>query len=332
MSVSHRLWFCARVAAWLLIALVDSSSACQGDEPARLSGTLYASVFKVMPVGGDNKPRQVIAVDVATGKYRDIGCEGIAPRVEPDAQLVASWKIGPQLVPNRDDRADEVSIHDLTGKSEPFIVCQGSSVGGWVNGGKQLIVARMHHPSADNDNQWQYTNYLVHADGSASEELDMPKTDRILDCTPDGQWMLVFRGRGLWIKEAGEAKMKQIAGHTNSAFKGRLSPDGRQVSYVASSRLGDRVMIVNRDGTGAREIFKSEGVADPDDVCWSPDGRFIALSMFDWTLEGGRKILHGGEDHNCRIVFINVADKSQQVLQFEDLPLSEISDMDWQAK
>lgn len=320
-----------RFAGALLLAItLWPLAACRAGEPARLSGTLYASIFKRSTE--QEKPRQVIAIDLASGKFREIGCEGIAPRVEPDAQLVASWKIGPRIAPGSDERNDEVWIHDLSGKNDPFIVANGSGVGGWLNGGKQLIVVQSHHPTAESNNKWTYTNHLVHADGSANETFDMPKTDRIVDCTPDGQWMLVFRGRGLWLKEAGEANMKQIAGQTNSTYKGRFSPDGNRVAYVLSSTLGDRVMVANRDGTGAKEIFKGEGLAEPEDVCWSPDGKTIALSMFDWTLENGQKIRRSDQDCNYRIVLINVADKSQQLLQLPDLSLVEISEMDWQAK
>jgi len=60
------------------------------------------------------------------------------------------------------------------------------------------------------------------------------------------------------------------------ANRPRWSPDGRRVLYVD----GGHIYVVNRDGTGLKDLTPSEMMAD--EPVWSPDGRRIAFQRLIW--------------------------------------------------
>src|SRR5262249_15001255 len=157
-----------------------------------------------------------------------------------------------------------------------------------------------------------------------AEQLDLPITERVIDCTPDGQWMLIYSNIGLMMKEAGDTKKTRVSAIGHRTYKGRISPDGKQVVYLDSmQRDSDRLVIVNRDGSNPRVIYKSEGLAEPEEACWSPDGKHIAVALFDWTLEGGRKVMKAGEPNDSRLLVIDVDGKNPRTIRLEGVSLSE---------
>jgi hypothetical protein len=59
-------------------------------------------------------------------------------------------------------------------------------------------------------------------------------------------------------------------------------------------------------GENAREIMKDEGLASPSCAFWSPDGKQIAVILFDWELdENGKKVLRDAGAANFRIEVLN---------------------------
>lgn len=60
---------------------------------------------------------------------------------------------------------------------------------------------------------------------------------------------------------------------------GRISPDGRRISYW---RVGDRqsgVWIMDADGINPRRVFDATTGAIPGAPSWSPDSRAIAFTV-----------------------------------------------------
>jgi hypothetical protein len=56
------------------------------------------------------------------------------------------------------------------------------------------------------------------------------------------------------------------------------------------------------DGKNAREIVKEVGLASPAGACWSPDGKQLAVRLFDWEVdEKGEKFIANPETDNWRI-------------------------------
>ena len=55
------------------------------------------------------------------------------------------------------------------------------------------------------------------------------------------------------------------------------SPDGKRISYRASTDIGTQIFIMNRDGSNVRQITALPGGINS--YIWSPDGRYMALKL-----------------------------------------------------
>jgi TolB protein len=69
------------------------------------------------------------------------------------------------------------------------------------------------------------------------------------------------------------------------SFRPTWSPDGRQIAYVSDSdSYNPTVRLINRDGTGRRQISFGGSLTDAADaLSWSPDGTRLAVTAFNQT-------------------------------------------------
>lgn len=315
-GLSSRIVVLACVAAGSLAA-VD----CAAQDPQPLAGRLYMSVFKRLPPGPMRDARQIVVVDLGTGRYQEIGAPGIGPRVSPDGKQVAYWSFGGE------NESIQAWIKELGRNDEPRFLSYGQ-IAGWLNDGTELILNDGHRP--EGGNRWLYTNYRIDASGANRRDLELPPEVRVVDCTADGKWLLLSgverRQLHILAADGGEPRRVSLAAHR--AYAGRLSPDGKQVTYIASAKP-DRVVIVDRDGSNWREVFRGEGLTDPEELCWSPDGKRLAVVLFDWTEENGRRIMRSEDDHNYRVLIIDKDGKNRRPLLLEGLSVTGISGLDW---
>lgn len=72
----------------------------------------------------------------------------------------------------------------------------------------------------------------------------------------------------------------------------RFSPDGTKILYLhQTGKDGNSIWTVDIDGKNAKQIVKEVGLASPDGAFWSPDGKQIAVMMFNWQIdEKGQKV------------------------------------------
>jgi Tol biopolymer transport system component len=83
---------------------------------------------------------------------------------------------------------------------------------------------------------------------------------------------------------------------------GRISPDSESIAFrtVNGSPIGivprfsknkDRVNTMKLDGTGRNEVVREDPNGFPDAVCWSPDGKSLAVEINRWKeVPGGLSI------------------------------------------
>lgn len=69
------------------------------------------------------------------------------------------------------------------------------------------------------------------------------------------------------------------------SFRPTWSPDGSQIAYVSDSdSYNPTVRLINRDGTGRRQINFGGALTDAADaLSWSPDGTRLAITAFNQT-------------------------------------------------
>jgi Tol biopolymer transport system component len=315
---SSRIVVLACVAAGTLAA-VD----CAAQDPQPLAGRLYMSVFKRVPPEPMRKPRQIVVVDLATGRYEEVGAPGIGPRVSPDGKQIAYWTFGGE------NESFQAWIKELGRNDEPRFLSYGQ-ISGWANDGTELILNDGNRP--EGSDRWLYTNCRIDASGANRRDLKLPPETQVVDCTADGKWLLIYgleRGQ-LHLLAADGGEPTRVSLPVHRTYKGRFSPDGKQVTYVVSAKP-NRVVILNRDGSAWREVYRGNGLTDPKEVCWSPDGKHLAIVLFDWIEENGQRIISVAPEHdnNWRVLILDKGGKNPRPLLLEGLPVIEISGLDW---
>ena len=86
------------------------------------------------------------------------------------------------------------------------------------------------------------------------------------------------------------------------------------------------------DGKNAKEIVKEVGLASPDGAYWSPDGKQLAVILFNWELDAnGRKINRAGSDAaDYRIELMNADGTNRRPLTLQGAKFMFIESLgDW---
>ena len=97
----------------------------------------------------------------------------------------------------------------------------------------------------------------------------------------------------------------------------RFTPDGRSIAFQDSRLGGSNLWAVPLDGKGeAKPLTDFKGEAMDFSFVWSPDGKQLAVTMFDWTLnEQGRRTVGDPNDANFRIAIINADGSNRRELK-----------------
>ena len=85
------------------------------------------------------------------------------------------------------------------------------------------------------------------------------------------------------------------------------SPDGKRIAWTRqTAKAGNSIWVADVDGKNAKEIVKEVNLASPDGAQWSPDGKKLAVVMFNWELnEKGQRVGRDPENANYRIVIMD---------------------------
>jgi Tol biopolymer transport system component len=79
----------------------------------------------------------------------------------------------------------------------------------------------------------------------------------------------------------------------------------------------------------ARVIFTEKGLTSVDKVAWSPDGKRLAIVLFDWKLdEQSRKVQASDDDAHYRIAIMDLDGSNFRELQLHQ-PVTRIYGLDW---
>jgi dipeptidyl aminopeptidase/acylaminoacyl peptidase len=160
-------------------------------------------------------------------------------------------------------------------------------------------------------------NRVVNTDGQKQSVLSLSKGDAVEDWSSDGQWLAVrsrLDSQIYLVKPDGSGRRRLANSVEYSLGRSSFSPDSQRIVYLSRQMLGDKsrfsLRTINIDGTGDRELLgEKKAGSEPDSALWtapmaarwSPDGKHLAVVLFDHTHDGGILAING----NWRLAIID---------------------------
>jgi Tol biopolymer transport system component len=288
----------ARLAAILLGGLLALAPPGAYGQEARdpgakvkLPGRIFLSSFDK-----DDPLRGITMIDPNDGTWQGITDERTAmARISPDGRLVA-------LNPFGAGGADPgLRVYRTSGGGMPVKVSERRGNPCWSPDGKTLLIAT---PAPGNVRETEF--WRVAADGSREERLPIPATERVLDWSPDGRWLVSFSlretpdrpvylmhpdGTGERLLLASADPVPEYGG--SLGIRAHFSPDGRKALFdhivfaegVRPPKHESSSLIeLDVESGRLRRFFERKGADFSFSSCWSPDGKAIAVLVVEGDL------------------------------------------------
>lgn len=327
------------VAVCLLPTFQRAGAQAHDPTTAKPAGRIYVSAsYRVKPDEDKTIYNAIVAIDPDTGKWQLVVEKGHDMRLSPDRRTLVfnrfiehTWKIDGTWKCESDGQFP-IKISDHGGR--PI----------WSPDGKHLVVTTAENLDKDNDKDrtapaWRDETWRLDADGRNAVRLPIPETDAVADWSPDGQWFVTVtdrhppygHGYQLYLMKTDGTQERRLT-HGGLNVYACFSPDGNKVLYLHQTRAaGNSIWTVDVDGENATEIVKEEGLSSPDGAFWSPDGKQIAVILFDWELdEKGEKVRTAGNDHHFRIEVMDADGTNRRRIPIEEPQLRFIGSLgDW---
>jgi beta-lactamase regulating signal transducer with metallopeptidase domain/Tol biopolymer transport system component len=305
---------------------------------AQTRGRIYVSAGLRYKAEGQDEEKtyyMIIAIDPATGKWQKITDRGYFGRVSPDRQTLVFTRLTDAGIWNC----------DTGGTNNPGKISDKSGRPIWSADGKHLVATKQEDVDKDNDKNrttpaWKDETWRMDADGHNPVKLPIPDTDSVEDWSLDGQWFVTCSDRHppygsgyqLYVMKTDGTQQRRLTKSGLNVYA-RFSPDGKKILFTRqTAKEGNSIWTMDTDGKNAREIVKEENLASPDGAFWSPDGKQIAVIMFNWELDGnGRPIHRAGSDvADYRILIMDADGTNRRRLQLREATFKFISSLgDW---
>ncbi|HEV7223427.1 MAG TPA: M56 family metallopeptidase [Pirellulales bacterium] len=325
----------AALAACLLPTFQHAPAQAQGPTSAKSEARIYVSASYRKTQGADAEKtvhNTIIAIDPATGDWQLIVENGHAARLSPDRRTLVFGRHDDGVWKCESDGQFPIKIFDKNGRPV------------WSPDGKHVVVTKETDMGEDSNQPrtapaWRDETWRLDADGRNPVKLSVADTDAVNDWSPDGQWFVTLTDRHppygsgyqlYLMKTDGTQERRLTEGGLN--VYARFSPDGKKLLYVHQTRAeGNSIWTVDVDGKNATELAREVGLASPDGAFWSPDGKQIAVILFDWQMdENGRKVLRAASDANFRIEIMDADGTNRRQIPFKGAKFVDIGSLgDW---
>jgi beta-lactamase regulating signal transducer with metallopeptidase domain/Tol biopolymer transport system component len=301
-------------------------------------GRIYVSAALRYKAEGEDEEKThygvLIAIDPATGKWQKMAEHGYNGRVSPDGQTLVF-----------DRHPDGIWNCDTGGSNNPGKISDKTGRPIWSPDGKQLVVTTSENLDKENVKNrktpaWRHETWRMDAGGRNPVKLPIPETDSVEDWSPDGQWFITCSDRHppyghgyqqYLMKTDGTGQRRLTEGGLN--VYARFSPDGKKILFLRqTAKAGNSIWTTDVDGKNAKEIVSEVGLASPHGAYWSPDGKQIAVVLFNWDLDDdGKKVGRAGsKDADYRIELMNADGTNRRLLKLQGAKFQFIGSLgDW---
>jgi beta-lactamase regulating signal transducer with metallopeptidase domain len=296
----------------------------QAQPGAKAKGRIYVSAALRFKAEGQDEEKthysMLIAIDPATGKWRKMADDAHYGRVSPDGQTLVFGRDG------------GIWNCDTGGSNNPGKISDKSGRPIWSPDGKHLVATRQENLDKDNEKgrktpAWRDETWRIDADGSNPIKLPIPDTDSVEDWSPDGQWFITCsdrhppygHGYQLYLMRTDGTRQRRLTEGGLNVYA-RFSPDGKKILFLRqTAKAGNSIWTMDVDGKNAKEIVKEVDLASLNGAFWSPDGKQLAMSLFNWELdENGKRVSRAGSDTaNPRIEIMNADGTNRRQLRLQ---------------
>ncbi len=184
----------------------------------------------------------------------------------------------------------------------------------WAPDSKRLIVTTCGYKLVNNQPVLRTQAWLVNADGPGQTKLPIPDTHEVLDWAADGKFLLTYVPprtqpraaipdfpSALYVMHPDGTGVRRVTPEGAESWYGRISPDSAKIAYQTYQEDSDpshavrqgtiprwSVSVMSSDGSGHKEVIRNDAIGLPMHMCWSPDGKYLAIQIHKW-----RKTLGG---------------------------------------
>lgn len=268
-------------------------------------------IFVTLSLGEDGKPteRLIIAIDPETGDWQKMSDAGDMVRVSPDRQTLAFMREG------------AIWNCDAQGGNNAGKISSVGSLPVWSPDGQYLVSTSLDkEESAEGKDFWKTVRFRADGTGSV-EELRIPSENLVWDWSADGKWLATIstkrpddarvNSRQIVVMHSDGKEQRQVTRGNDNLYP-RFSPDGKRVCYLAVENK-TRSIRVAEITTGEETILLQAGEIAPKAACWSPDGKQVAVLVFEFKRDSkGNTVLDPkGYDH-FRLMVIDVDGKKRR--------------------
>lgn len=265
----------------------ESDGKPAANKPGHLPGRIY--VWASLDVSSDvplpNKYQGLISIDPNTEDWEKVARLGQTMRLSPDGSRVAFTEFKPREERNGIRGGAWEVFHAEMQSPQPVKLIENANLRTWSPDGQRLL----YHVN-DGTKGWHGTSWTVDLVTNEKQKLAVPETDQVEDWSSQGNWLVTLSDRDV-AKEIGyqlyvmhpdgSAEHRVTQGKWGNLYP-RFSPDSKQIAYVHEGRGENSLWIVGVDASNPRQIVdQKDKTAKISGVCWSPDGRWLAINVVE---------------------------------------------------
>lgn len=313
------------VALALMLTLTATLALAEAPEKYP-EGRIYAEVYGTID---GQSGRHLVTIDPQTGRCEtvvptDVKANMGHPRVSPEGKSLA-------YATSMTNRHSEVWVKRLLADDEPQRVWagDGSARACWTPDGNRLIVVA--GIEREGGAFWHNSYWQVNPATSETEAIELPGTAQLVDCAHRRDLLLLSSSReraSLFSMQLDGTSAMRLTRKGQEDYQGRFSPDDKRVAVLRSENGVHKICTADIDGSNVRLVLLEKGMSNFQVLSWSPDGKRLAVVMWDWILVDGRKRRRVDLDHNYRIAVVDADGGNYHELML-DRPGLEIYWIDW---